>query len=128
MNDLLIEFSSSKGLRVKVVKKGDENMFPGGVEFHNKAKFMKEIIQGTRKPFIFHMSWTKSKENKQKFFEQLGEWYIGDDDASYPNCQGLGCCLVEPNIKCHYRDKPSKIPCLDSPMIDSNKKKSVSFW
>jgi hypothetical protein len=128
MNDLLIEFSSTKGLKVKVLRKGDDNVFPGGVEFHNKAKFMKEMIQGTRKPYVFHMSWTNNKENKQKFFEQLGEWYVGDNDASYAGCSGTECCLTQPNIKCHYRDKPSKIPCLDSPRIDGNQMENVSFW
>ncbi len=123
LNDLLIEFSSSKGLRVKVLRKGDENVFPGGVEFHNKAKFMKEMIEGSRKPYVFHMSWTNNKENKQKFFEQLGEWYVSDDASA-----GNGHCLAQPNIKCHYRDKPSKIPCLESPRIDGDQKKNVSFW
>ena len=123
LNDLLVDFTSTKGLRVKVIAKGDKNVFPGGVEFHNKKKFMKEVIQGTRKPYIFHMSWTRNKENKRKFFEQLGEWYAKDENDG--NCQGMGCCLTEPNIQCHYRDKPSKVPCLDSPSIDG---KNVSFW
>jgi hypothetical protein len=128
MNDLLIDFATSKGLRVKVLRKGDDNVFPGGVEFHNKAKFMKEMIQGTRTPYIFHMSWTNNKDNKKKFFEQLGEWYVGGQDAGYASCIGIDCCLAQPNIKCHYRDKPSKIPCLDSPRIDGNQKQNVSFW
>ena len=29
------------------------------------------------------------------------------------------CCSPEPLITCHFRDKPSKIPCPDSPAIDS---------
>ena len=121
LNDLIIHFTTTKGLRVKVIKKGDDNVFPGGVEFHNKKQLMKEIIRGTRKPYIFHMSWTRNKENKQKFLEQLGEWYVQDKK----NCKGLSCCLAQPNVQCHYRDKPSKVPCLDRPSIDG---KNVSFW
>ena len=35
------------------------------------------------------------------------------------------CCLAEPNVVCHYRDKPSKIPCTDKDPIDKGK---PSFW
>ena len=35
------------------------------------------------------------------------------------------CCLAEPIIKCHFKDKPSKIPCRDYPAIDKGGK---SFW
>jgi hypothetical protein len=34
--------------------------------------------------------------------------------------------LAEAIIKCHYSDKPSKIPCRDSPFMDTFK--NVSFW
>jgi hypothetical protein len=30
-----------------------------------------------------------------------------------------------PTVVCHYRDKPSKIPCPDSPTIDKNGR---DFW
>ena len=35
------------------------------------------------------------------------------------------CCAAEPLVKCHYRDKPSIIPCPDAPPIDEDGK---SFW
>ena len=35
------------------------------------------------------------------------------------------CCLAEPSVSCHYRDKPSIIPCKDSPPIDKGR---PSFW
>lgn len=31
------------------------------------------------------------------------------------------CCLANPNIVCHYKDKPSIIHCKDSPSIDEGK-------
>jgi hypothetical protein len=81
-------------------------------------------------------SWTTNKANKLKFFQQMGEWYVHDkcigkkiseiekeDEASGALIQP--CCSAEPLIKCHYKDKPSKIPCKDFPSIDKNGK---SFW
>ena len=57
LNDLLVEFSSLRGLRVKVFRKGPDNEFPGGVEFHNQRGYIKEVLSGERRPYIFHMSW-----------------------------------------------------------------------
>ncbi|KAL3905894.1 MAG: hypothetical protein SGILL_009494 [Bacillariaceae sp.] len=123
MTSLINEFSTAYGLRVKVVRKGNDNDIPGGAEFHNNKEYMKELVTGKRKPFVFHMSWTENKENKKKYYEQLGEWYsLEDVDA----CNGLDCCLAQPNITCHYKDKPSKIPCHNSPTVVEGKGKS--FW
>jgi len=124
LNDLLNEMTSSKGLRVKVFRKGLTNDFPGGVEYHNNKQFMKEMISGKRHPYIFHMSWTENMEYKKKYFEQLGEWYTVEE-TEY--CSGLDdCCLAEPRITCHYQDKPSKIPCQESPTVVEGK--GTSFW
>ena len=133
---LLTEHSSSRGLRVKVFQR-DSDMgreFPGGYHYHNRKSFMKEILHGKRVPYIFHMSWTKNKENKHKFFQQMGEWFVDEkcvsksveemeleDGKDVPS----QCCSAEPILKCHYRDKPSKNSCKDSPPIDANGR---SFW
>lgn len=95
---------------------------------------MKEVIEGKRSPYIFHMSWTKNKDNKQRFYQQLGDWYVNEDCVNKP-LEELAingkkdltehCCASEPIVLCHYRDKPSKISCKDSPSIDKNGK---SFW
>ena len=120
---VLNEHASWKGLRVKVWKKGLGNPFPGGFEYHRVKPVMQTLLQGnsTANPYIFHMSWTKNKDNKKKFLEQLGQWYKKEGC----NTQGLDCCLAKPNVICHYRDKPSIIPCRDSPPIDKNR---PSFW
>eukprot|EP00534_Pseudo-nitzschia_fraudulenta_P007640 CAMPEP_0201149640 /NCGR_PEP_ID=MMETSP0851-20130426/10902_1 /ASSEMBLY_ACC=CAM_ASM_000631 /TAXON_ID=183588 /ORGANISM="Pseudo-nitzschia fraudulenta, Strain WWA7" /LENGTH=554 /DNA_ID=CAMNT_0047426077 /DNA_START=326 /DNA_END=1987 /DNA_ORIENTATION=+ len=118
----IAEFVSWQGLRVKVWPKFGNTLFPGGVEYHNGKDYMKQFIDGRIKPFIFHMSWTLNKDNKKIFFEQMAEWYTKDDKSG---CAGLDCCVAEPIITCHYKDKPSKIPCKDSPSID---KKGRSFW
>jgi hypothetical protein len=68
----------------------------------------------------------------------MGEWYVQDQcvgktkdeiyDAfgSRPDDLRTLCCAAEPLVSCHYRDKPSKIPCRDSPAIDHGRRKS--FW
>ena len=82
------------------------------------------------------VSWTTNKDNKLKFFQQMGEWYVHDkcigkkiiEIEKEGEDQGAliqPCCAAEPLMQCHYKDKPSKIPCEDSPFIDKDGK---SFW
>ena len=122
LTSLLNEHSSWKGLRVKVWKRGSGTEFPGGYEYHRDKSLMKDLVtdKADVKPYIFHMSWTKNKANKKLFLEQMGEWY------TKPDCMtGLGCCLKQANVTCHYRDKPSIIPCKESEPIDKGR---PSFW
>lgn len=131
---LLTEHSSLFGLRVKVFHR-DTDEFPGGFQYHRRKDFMKKLIKGEVQSEIFHMSWTTNKENKLKFFQQMGEWYLNDKCLGQTKQQILsdsmgaslidGCCLPEPEVVCHYRDKPSKIPCSHKDPIDEGRK---SFW
>jgi hypothetical protein len=134
---LMSEHVSLYALRVKVFSR-DEDEFPGGYHFHMKSgKYMREFFEGKKDPYLLHMSWTKNKDNKLLFFEQIGEWYVNEecmhnnvgDVDGVDRSQSVGfakdCCVAEPIAKCHYRDKPSKIPCKDSPPIDPGK---PSFW
>jgi hypothetical protein len=108
---------------------------------------MKDIMSGNSKAYIFHMSWTNNKKDKLKYFQQLGEWYVNDqcigkDVHEITGIAGgeggvmkngtlsANCCSAEPLFKCHYRDKPSKIPCPDSPYTTKSKGESedISFW
>eukprot|EP00804_Cyclotella_cryptica_P011471 CCRYP_016396-RA/>CCRYP_016396-RA protein AED:0.26 eAED:0.26 QI:45/1/1/1/0.55/0.6/10/2293/648 len=132
---LLDEHSSLTGLRVKTLSGVD---FPGGYHYHRKKEieFMKDIVTGKHVPFLMHMSWTTNKDNKLLFLKQMGLWYVnekcesggGVDEAK--NLSGgakldSACCSVQPLISCHFRDKPSIIPCDDSKMIDA---KGKPFW
>lgn len=128
---LLNEHASLYGLKVKVWERNLED-FPGGYSFHRNRDFMGRLVRDEVTPYIFHMSWTLNKANKFKFFQQMGEWYLRDEctGRAAANIPGGGpsvdnCCLAEPDVKCHYRDKPSKIPCNDSPAID---KHGRNFW
>lgn len=125
------EHVSLFGLKVKVLSR-DMEEFPGGYQWNQKSgKYMKSLFANEIHPYIFHMSWTKNKDNKLLYFRQFGEWYVQDKciqkkvgevegGATFDNC-----CSVEPLVSCHYRDKPSVIPCKDSPPIDAGK---PSFW
>jgi Nucleotide-diphospho-sugar transferase len=135
LNTILSDQASSRGLRVKVFGRDDPvtDLFPGGFHYHNRRPFMRDMIAGKRHPYIFHMSWTKNKENKQKFFQQMGDWHVANQCRNVPvsEIEKRGksvlsdCCLKEADYKCHYRDKPSKTSCKNSPPIDKGR---PSFW
>jgi len=148
---LLAEQASLMGLKIKTWNRNAEE-FPGGYAFHSEPKYMKKLIlsknstdgrglveSATGKkdsidPYIFHMSWTANKDNKLKFFEQLGEWYLKDEchagsdkfQADIAKSATINsCCAAKPLVKCYFKDKPSIIPCPDAPNLDKAKK---SFW
>ena len=134
---VLNEHSSLYGLKVKVLSR-DMEEFPGGFQWNQKSgKYMKALFAGEIKPIIFHMSWTLNKDNKLLYFRQMGEWLVQDQCIQQKKQDILSaaggsssdlvstCCAAEPLVSCHYRDKPSKIPCPDSPNIDKGK---PSFW
>jgi hypothetical protein len=107
---------------------------------------MKRLIRGEIHPYVFHMNWNLDTKTKREFDQQLGDWYVSsvssllekssstseqqqrtaDESSSSSNLLLLTIdrCLTEPHIVCHYRDKPSKIRCDDSPLIEG----SESFW
>jgi hypothetical protein len=131
---LLAEHASLFGLTVHIWNR-DTHEFPGGHAFHHRKDFMKSLVSGKLPqndlPYILHMSWTNNMQNKIKFFQQMEEWYVGSGDK---DCGGGGgtttsttalCCAAKPVFQCHYRDKPSKRSCADSPPID---KGGRSFW
>ena len=148
---LLAEQASLYNLRIKTWNRMEEE-FPGGHAFHSRKDFMKTLVNtknstdgrglleplGDRvdgvDPYLFHMSWTLNKDNKIKFFQQFGEWYLEDQcnagsdklqNAKIVNPTISNCCAAKPLITCHFKDKPSIIPCPDAPSIDGN---NPSFW
>jgi len=129
---LLAEHSSLYGLKVKILN-GEQ--FPGGFHFHRDHQLMHDIIEGKKTPKIFHMSWTENKKNKVLFFQQMGMWYPNEQCVKDGTVvKGLDifhteykdkCCRKEAKVVCHFRDKPSAIPCNNSPALDKN---GISFW
>ena len=134
---VMTEHASQFGLRAKVLDR-DMQTFPCGWHYHRRPGLMKKIVKGEVVPEIFHMSFTENKDNKMRYFQQMGKWHVKnscvakkrgeitqqldkDDEGSLLE----PCCLLEPEIICHYSDKASIIPCRDSPPID---KGQPSFW
>jgi len=164
LNALLSEHISLYGLSVKICDRNGIE-FPGGYAYHERHDMMKEYLSFTssssnsssllspqqrqqqiqtseRHPYIFHFCYTDNKDNKIRFMEQMGEWYlqkacksVSKNDIIMNNNINNNkttidiitkhCCSATPLVKCHYRDKPSINPCLDSPALDENAK---SFW
>lgn len=134
LTSLLNEHVSYRGLRVKIFSR-DTDDFPGGYHYHRGKAYMKKLLTKSEppavKPYIFHMSWTNNKMNKRKFFQQMGEWYVHPqciekklDEMPTPIVESC-CSLDKPLVECHYRDKPSIIPCTKKPPID---KAGKSWW
>lgn len=81
-----------------------------------------------------------NKSDKKLYFEQMGDWYVKEkciggtlngildekakDAAAKTDISGE-CCMVKPEIICHYRDRPSKIDCKDAPPKEKGK---ASWW
>ena len=134
---LLLEQSSLFGTKIKVFDKNKTDMFPGGFHYHQNWDVMHDIVSGKSNAYLLHMSWTENKENKLKFLRQMGEWYvkdqcIGHDYIGLIKGQQITeesltnpCCSAQPIFSCHFRDKPSKEPCFNSPCID---RKCRQFW
>uniref|UniRef100_A0A6U6D339 Nucleotide-diphospho-sugar transferase domain-containing protein n=1 Tax=Odontella aurita TaxID=265563 RepID=A0A6U6D339_9STRA len=136
---LISEHASLFNLRPKIMNTRTSTELPGGWHYHRDKNLMKQLVKGDIDPYIFHMSWTSNKDNKLKFLQQLGEWHVSNQckvDASAPevvseltkpNKISLSdrCCLADPERICHYRDKPSKWPCKESPPLDKGVR---SFW
>ena len=138
MTTLIGEHTSSHGLRIKVLRE-EADLLPGGFHFHHRKSFMQQLLNGSmatdvrgqgesdsKMPYLFHMNYNENKETKKKFNQQIGSWYISDScsDGFYPSISLEQCCVVEPEPKCFFRDKPSKRSCMDSPFLEGNE----SFW
>ena len=126
-------------LNVKLFDKFCTDLFPGGFHYHQDWDSMRDIIRRESNAYLLHMSWTENKVNKLHFFRQMGEWYFRDEcihnemsNLTVAEKQAADrvlvhlCCSKEPIFSCHFKDKPSKNPCPDSPKIDIRKGKV--FW
>jgi hypothetical protein len=132
LTHILNDHSAQFGLSIKVLSK---DLFPGGKNFHHDRPYMLNWMKGSldEEPLMFHMCWTTNKDDKLNYLQQLGLWYLPDSCSNSQikglaeNLDGslLGCCSVEPVVTCHFKDKPSVIPCEGSPNKDQNGK---PFW
>lgn len=112
--------------------------FPNGYHFQTRDEYMKGLIEGKIQPYIFHMSWTSNKVEKRNNLEQMGDWHVKDkcvgrtankiSKKKKAKATDLAstCCNPRPIVQCHYRDKPSRIPCPDSPPLEYEN--APSWW
>ena len=111
----------------------------GGYHYHKKWDYMRSMMmQKGTPPLIMHMNYNDNIETKRKFNQQMGDWFLADGNpqsscywSRLANTTSTGslptataCCVAHPQPVCHYRDKPSKIPCRDSPQVEGGE----SFW
>ena len=132
INQLLAEYSSLYGMRVKTLRREE---FPTGVVYHSESEIMKGIFDGSVKPYMFHMSWTYSKDDKLLHFQQTGDWFakpkcIGGEATSLRSKKETvidACCSAEPLISCHYSDMPS-LPSCKNKKMKAQSEGAESFW
>jgi hypothetical protein len=124
-NTVLAHHRSMTGMRVKVL---NPDIFPSGRDFQIRKQYMADMASGKIKPVIFHMNWTAGLHEKFPFMKQMGMWYVKDDVCHGENgshvfdevgADGFAdkCCSSKALVSCHFRNKPSVIPCDDSPLF-----------
>ena len=133
MNLLLIDHASLTGLRIKQLSR-DDTIVVGGWQFHKCCQLMKDVRLRKVTPYIYYMSWTLNKVEKLEYLGQWGYLLVSDhcmgkkasaitQNSTSISCirrQNLAtaCCVAESIVRCPFRDKPSKIPCNESPPKD----------
>ena len=65
----LTEVHHSFNLALNVLDMFD---FPSGALYHHNKTFIKAIQSYTKIPYVFHMCWTSNREDKVKYFKELG--------------------------------------------------------
>lgn len=66
------------GLKVILL---DKDLFPSGEAYHERKRYLQTIIDRTFTPFVFHMCWTSSRDEKVTYFQQTGLWFLPDEDV-----------------------------------------------
>lgn len=62
-------------LKVKVL---DQKQFPSGIMYHHDKQYLKDVLSFKELPFVWHMCWTSSRNDKVKYFKELGMWFINE--------------------------------------------------
>eukprot|EP01065_Artemidia_motanka_P022481 TRINITY_DN2669_c1_g1_i1.p1 TRINITY_DN2669_c1_g1~~TRINITY_DN2669_c1_g1_i1.p1 ORF type:complete len:558 (+),score=61.05 TRINITY_DN2669_c1_g1_i1:101-1774(+) len=82
---MLADGRSRYALRVGIL---DPDQFASGAYFHYRIDWMRSALLDRREPYVFHMCWTKNKEEKITFLKVAKWWWLK------PACQGKDCCLA----------------------------------
>jgi hypothetical protein len=66
------------GLTLSVL---DMRMFPSGIMYHHDKPYVKQVLEYIVLPYVWHMCWTSSRDDKVKFFKEMGLWFINDQET-----------------------------------------------
>ena len=80
----LTELHSTFHLDIAVLP---ELLFPSGAQWHNNKKFVAQMLayEAEPEPFVFHMCWTATREDKVTYLKALGLWLL--PPAATPHCE-----------------------------------------
>ena len=70
---LLLEHMARHGLTVGVL---DPLLFPQGQIFHRKKAIMQSFVDGTERPYVFHMCWTAGRTDKLRYLKNMALWFL----------------------------------------------------
>ena len=70
---LLLEHMARHGLTVGVL---DPLLFPQGQIFHRKKAIMQSFVDGTERPYVFHMCWTAGRTDKLRYLKNMALWPV----------------------------------------------------
>jgi hypothetical protein len=68
------------GLTLSVL---DMRQFPSGIMYHHDKAYVKQVLSYEEQPYVWHMCWTSSREDKVKYFKEMGMWFLND---KYTEC------------------------------------------
>jgi len=66
------------GLQILIL---DDNLFPSGQMYHHQPNFVTMVKNYEKKPYVWHMCWTATREQKVEHFKDLGLWYLPDPNG-----------------------------------------------
>eukprot|EP01038_Epipyxis_sp_PR26KG_P012701 gene12701-17032_t len=80
----IIESHHLIGINFHVLEQSD---FPSGIVYHHNKKFIKKMIDYQVFPSVFHMCWTSSREDKVRYFKDIGMWFLPVNNTAIPHCE-----------------------------------------
>ena len=60
----------------------DADLFPSGQRYHDNKAFLRRVKEGAVRPFVFHMSFTATSDDKRKYFRDIDMWLLNQE----PKC------------------------------------------
>merc|ERR1712091_134260 len=51
-------------------------LFPQGQIFHRKKAIMQSFVDGTERPYVFHMCWTAGRTDKLRYLKNMALWFL----------------------------------------------------